>query len=224
MAHVMNGWQHIFKLDPAKKITDMEIERLCNSGTDAIIVGGTDQVTWENVSDLLTRIKMYKMPCLLEVSTPDAIVFGFDYYLIPMVLNSKEKKWVMDIQHEAIKQYHAFMDWDDIFMEGYCILNESAKAFQKANCKLPNEADVLAYAYMAEHVFNLPIFYLEYSGTYGNPKLVKKVNAQLNHTLLFYGGGISNKEQAIEMKKYADTIIVGNGIYTDFERALETVI
>ena len=220
----MNGWQHIFKLDPAKQITDTELERLCTSGTDAIIVGGTDGITWDNVSDLLTRLEQYDLPCLLEVSTPDAIMIGFDYYLIPMVMNSKEKKWVMDVQHEAIKQYHAFMDWDDIFMEGYCILNAEAKAFKKTNCTQPNEADVLAYAYMAEHVFKLPIFYLEYSGIYGNPNLVKKINEQLTHTLLFYGGGISNKEQAIEMKKYADTIIVGNSIYTDFENALETVI
>lgn len=224
LVHALENWQHLFKLDPAKQITDTEIKRLCTSGTDAIIVGGTDQVTWDNVHDLIMRLSEFDIPCLLEISTPEAIVMGFDHYLIPMVMNSREKKWVMDIQHEAIKQYHAFMDWDDIFMEGYCILNESSQVYQKTNCKLPSEADVLAYAHMAEHVFKLPIFYVEYSGTYGDPKLLEHVSQELNKTLLVYGGGISNRKQAEEMSQYANMIIIGDCIYTDFEQALQTVL
>lgn len=220
----MNNWQHIFKIDPAKQITETELERLCQSGTDAIIVGGTDQVTWDNVNDLLRRLSKFDIPCLQEISTPDSIAIGFDSYLIPMVMNSLDKKWVMDIQHEAIKQYHAFMDWDDIFMEGYCILNEASKAYQETNCKQPSRDDVLAYAHMAEHMFKLPIFYIEYSGMYGDPELVKQVSEELNHTLVVYGGGISNREQAEEMSHYADMIIVGDIIYTDLEQALQTVI
>ena len=38
-------WRHVFKLDPKKKISDEELEHVCESGTDAIIVGGTDGVT-----------------------------------------------------------------------------------------------------------------------------------------------------------------------------------
>lgn len=219
----MNEWKHLFKLDPAKEISDAHLERICESGTDAVIVGGTDNVTLDGVLDLLSRIRRYMVPCILEISTMDAITPGFDYYFIPMVMNSKEKKWMMDIHREAIKQYKDFMDWDEIFLEGYCILNEEAKAFQKTNCFLPEEDDILAYAYMAEHMFNLPMFYIEYSGTYGSPALIKRVKEQLSDTLLIYGGGIQNKVQAKEMKQYADIIVVGNSIYTHFEQALETV-
>ncbi len=35
-------WKHIFKLDPAKSINDKDLERICKSGTDAIMIGGTD--------------------------------------------------------------------------------------------------------------------------------------------------------------------------------------
>lgn len=220
--HVMKDWNHIFKLDPAKEISDEKIERLCKSGTDAIIVGGTDNVTYDGVLYLLTQIKQYQIPCILEISTMDSITLGFDYYFIPMVMNSTEKKWMMDIQHEAIKDYKQFMDWDTIFMEGYCILNEHSKAFIKTNSKMPDDEDVTAYAYMAEHIFKLPIFYIEYSGKYGEPQLVEEVKNELNQTLLFYGGGIENIEQAKEMKQYADVVIVGNSIYTDFEKALHT--
>jgi putative glycerol-1-phosphate prenyltransferase len=219
----MKAWKHIFKLDPAKEITDGQLEMICESGTDAVIVGGTDNITLDNVLDLLARIRRYTVPCILEISELDAVTPGFDYYFIPMVMNSTEKKWMMDIQHQAIKEFKAVMNWDEIFMEGYCILNKDAKAFQYTNCYLPDYDDVTAYAHMAEHVFHLPVFYMEYSGQYGDPKLVEGVKEQLDNTLLFYGGGIEDSFQAREMNEHADVIIVGNGIYTDIKKALKTV-
>src|SRR5690625_968244 len=220
---VMKQWNHIFKLDPAKEITDVAIDRICASGTDAIIVGGTDAVTLEGVLYLLRKLRKYRLPCILEISTMDAIIPGFDYYFIPMVMNSKDKKWMMDIHHQAIKLYKDYMDWNTIFMEGYCIINEESKAFIHTNCQKPDTEDVIAYATMAEEIFKLPIFYVEYSGTYGDANLVKQVKKELKSTLLFYGGGIQNIEQAKEMKQYADVIIVGNSLYTDFEEAIKTV-
>ncbi|WP_084710589.1 heptaprenylglyceryl phosphate synthase [Ornithinibacillus californiensis] len=219
----MKEWKHVFKLDPAKEIADEDLELICESGTDAIIVGGTDNVTLDGVLDLLSSIRRYTVPVILEISTMDAVTPGFDYYHIPMVMNSKDKKWMMDIQHEAIKEYKDIMNWDEIFVEGYCILNEEAKAFKATDCKIPTDDDVIAYAYMAENVFHLPIFYVEYSGKYGNPDLVKNVKAELDQTLLFYGGGIETAEQAKEMKEHADVIVVGNSIYTNIKEALKTV-
>ncbi|MFD0953514.1 heptaprenylglyceryl phosphate synthase [Virgibacillus natechei] len=219
----MNEWKHVFKLDPAKEISDEHLEMICESGTDAVIVGGTDNVTMDGVLDLLVRIRRYSIPCILEISAMEAITPGFDYYFIPMVMNSTEKKWMMDIQHRAIKQYKEWMNWDQILMEGYCILNEDAKAFTHTNSYMPDDEDVTAYAYMAERVFHLPVFYMEYSGKYGDPKLVEQVKRQLNNTLLFYGGGIENDSQAREMNEHADVIVVGNSIYTGIEEAIKTV-
>lgn len=220
----MESWKHIFKLDPAKNISDQSIERLCKSGTDAIIVGGTDDVTREGVLHLLARINQYPISCILEISTADIIMPGFDYYFIPMVMNSTEKKWVMDAQHQAIKEFKDYLSGaPPLFLEGYCILNKDSKAFMQTNCALPDVEDVTAYAYMAEHLFKLPVFYVEYSGIYGDPELVRQVKNELHRTLLFYGGGIENNKQAIEMKEHADVIIVGNSIYTNFDQALQTV-
>lgn len=219
----MKDWQHVFKLDPNKEISDENLQKICESGTDGIIVGGTDGVTLDGVLDLLARVRRYTVPCVLEVSNLDAITPGFEAYLIPMVLNSNDKKWMLDIQHQAIKQYKEIMNWEEMFVEAYCIMNEEAKAFTYTNCELPDEADVLAYAHMAEHMFHLPIFYLEYSGKYGDPGLVKKVKQELDETKLFYGGGIETLEQAKEMSEHADTIIVGNSIYTNLKEALKTV-
>ena len=94
-------WRHAFKLDPAKTIRDEEIELLAESGTDGIIIGGSDGVTLDNVLDLLMRIRRYSVPLALEVSTIESITPGFDFYFIPTVLNCAETKWINGIHHEA---------------------------------------------------------------------------------------------------------------------------
>ncbi len=217
-------WRHVFKLDPAKPISDGQLERICESGTDAILIGGSDNVTLDNVLDLMARVSMYALPAVLEVSTIDSVAPGFDYYFIPTVLNSENPQWIKGLHHEAIREYGEIMDWDELIPEGYCILNPDCKAanLTQANTKL-STADVLAYARMAEHFFRLPIFYLEYSGIYGDPALVKEVKTALSKTRLFYGGGIDGAEKAAEMAEAAHTIVVGNIIYENIENAIATV-
>ncbi|GMB09184.1 heptaprenylglyceryl phosphate synthase [Thermolongibacillus altinsuensis] len=217
-------WRHVFKLDPNKEITDEQLEQVCESGTDAIVVGGTDGVTLENVLDLMARIRRFSVPCVLEVSNLEAITPGFDYYFIPMVLNSRDPKWLIDLHHEAVKEFGDLMNWDEIFMEGYCILNEECKAAMLTSARASlSEEDVIAYARMAERMYRLPIFYLEYSGRYGDPQLVRKVKETLSTTRLFYGGGIETPQQAKEMAQWADTIVVGNAVYKNLSEALKTV-
>jgi putative glycerol-1-phosphate prenyltransferase len=81
----------------------------------------------------------------------------------------------------------------------------------------------MAYARMAEKMFHMPIFYLEYSGTYGDVNVVQAASSVLSSTKLFYGGGIETPEQAAEMAEFADVVVVGNVIYDDFQSALKTV-
>ncbi|WP_078551376.1 heptaprenylglyceryl phosphate synthase [Bacillus alkalicellulosilyticus] len=217
-------WKHTFKFDPNKEITDEQIELLCESGTDGIIVGGTDGVTLDNTLFLLSKIRRYAIPCALEISNIEAVTPGFDHYLIPTVLNSNDVTWVTKLHHEAVKQFGHLVNWDEILMEGYCIVNPDSKVAQltEANTDLTVD-DIVAYAQMAEHMFHLPIFYLEYSGAYGSPQIVQAVKSVLQETKLVYGGGITTVEKAKEMAQYADTIVVGNLIYEDFNTALETI-
>jgi len=217
-------WRHVFKLDPNKELSDDHLEIICESGTDAIIVGGTDGITLENVLDLMARIRRYSVPCVLEVSTIETVTPGFDLYFIPTILNSRDAKWITGLHHQAVSEFGEIMDWEEIVMEGYCILNDDCKAAKltNANANLTNE-EVNAYAIMAEKMFHLPIFYMEYSGKYGDVNLIADVKKSLEKTVLFYGGGITSIEQAAEMAKHADVIVVGNAIYENFDLALETV-
>lgn len=217
-------WRHVFKIDPAKEISDEDLERVCESGTDVILVGGTDGVTLDNVLDILVRVRRFSVPIALEISNLESVTPGYDYYFIPSVLNSRDTKWVKDLHHQAIKEFGDIMVWEELVAEGYCVLNPDCKVAQVTGAETDlSEDDVIAYARMAEKYFKLPIFYMEYSGTYGDAALVASVKDVLEGTKLFYGGGITSAEQAAEMAKAADTVVVGNIIYEDLQAALKTV-
>jgi putative glycerol-1-phosphate prenyltransferase len=217
-------WKHIFKLDPNKEISDDDLEKICESGTDAVIIGGSDGITEDNVLQMLVRVRRYSVPCVLEVSTIASITPGYDYYFVPTVLNSQNRKWILDLQHEALIEFGDIMNWNEIMAEGYCVLNADSKVAQLTNAKTNlKEEEVIAYARMADKLFHLPIFYLEYSGVYGDVGLVRKVQSALENTRLFYGGGIESLEQAKEMATAADTVVIGNLLYENIKVALETV-
>nr|WP_263312806.1 heptaprenylglyceryl phosphate synthase [Mammaliicoccus sp. Marseille-Q6498] len=217
-------WRHVFKLDPAKSISDDDLMKVCESGTDAIIIGGTDNVTEDNVLNLMSRIRRYPLPCALEISNMESVVPGFDFYFVPSVLNSNNVKYHNGILHQSVKEYGYMMNFDEIFLEGYIVMNEDSKVAKltEAQTKLDVE-DLISYARMVDKLYHLPIFYLEYSGKYGSPDELQAIKEHLEHAQLFYGGGINSLNSAKEMAEHADTIVVGNIIYEDLKKALQTV-
>ncbi|MCH5586531.1 heptaprenylglyceryl phosphate synthase [Shimazuella sp. AN120528] len=215
--------RHVFKLDPAKPISEKAIQMLATSGTDAILVGGTDGVTFQNTADLLCHLQNYAIPCFQEISTPTSFVPGFQGYFTPSVLNTDEAKWILGMHHQTIKAFGPFVPWDKVLLEAYVVLNPDAKVAKRTNANTNLQiADVIAYAQMAEWL-QIPIFYVEYSGTYGRVDIVQEVSAVLHHTRLCYGGGIRSQEQAEEMATWADMVVVGNLIYEDLIQAIHTV-
>ena len=217
-------WRHVFKLDPNKPIGDNELEKICESGTDAVIVGGTDGVTLDNTLYLLAKIRQFAVECALEISNIEAVTPGFDYYFIPTVLNASHPDWIIGHHHEAMKLFGETINWKEVIVEGYVSLNPEAKVSQLtgADTDLDRE-DIIAYAQITERMFHLPVFYLEYSGMYGDMNNVKAVQQQLKNTQVFYGGGINSVEKAKEAAAFADTVVIGNGIYDDLKTALKTV-
>jgi len=221
----LRSLKHIFKLDPNKPITADQIALLANSGTDAIMVGGTLDITYEDTQELLRMLRKYSIRIIQEISNLQAIVPGFDYYFVPLVLNAQNPSWLLNAHHQALKKYGDLINWQQVCVEGYVILNrDSAVAkLTASNSELLLE-DLLAYARMNDQMLKLPILYLEYSGKYGQVAWLKEVRAIVLHSQIFYGGGIKSREMAVEMAEYADTIIVGNLIYEDFNQALTTVL
>jgi putative glycerol-1-phosphate prenyltransferase len=220
----MKQWKHVFKLDPDKELSDGQLDRLCLSGTDAVLVGGSSGVTFDNTVDLLARIRRYEVPCVLEVSNLEAIVPGFDLFFIPVVLNARDPQWIVGHHHQALREYGAILDWQQVVTEGYIMMNAQSTAAQmtKAHTELDTK-DVEAYVRLADRLFHCPIVYMEYSGIFGDMNLVSRARGLVQNARLFYGGGIDGPAKAREAAQSADTVVVGNAVYEQFEQALATV-
>lgn len=224
LLNMVSTWRHVFKLDPQKALSDTDLQLICQSGTDAIMVGGTDGVTFDNAVELLGRIRRYELPCVQEVSNSEAVVPGFDGYFIPLVLNAANVQWVVGAQHEAVKQFGGMIPWTDVLGEGYVVLNRESRVAKLTGSRTDiSPEDVTAYAEMAEHLLQLSVFYVEYSGTYGDIEMVRAAKKGLNRARLIYGGGIRSVGQVREMAAVADTVVIGNGVYDDLPGALRTV-
>ena len=219
-------WRHLIKLDPDREISAERLDFVCSSGTDALILGGTQGVTRAKVAGLIKRLDGCGLPVLIEVSAVEVLVPEARGYLIPLVLNSPEAHWVVGAHHSALKRFGGVIDWSRVLAEGYVILNghSAAARLTRAATALGLD-DVAAYAQYAERLLGLPILYLEYSGTYGDPSVVRAARESLGGAArLFYGGGIDSAEKAAEMGALADTIVVGNLIYGDRWRALHETV
>ncbi len=225
MRNLIANFKHIFKLDPNKSLTEEQIQLICQSGTDAIVVGGTLGVTYDNVARLLKKIRKNSIVAIQEISDVNSIVHGFDYYFIPLVLNAQDPDWIINAHQKAIKKYGELINWDQVLVEGYVVLNDKSSVAKLTASK--NDLtidDVLAYVTIVDKMLKLPILYIEYSGMYGNTDWIRDIKYSVNNSQVFYGGGINSFDKAREMANYADTIIVGNVIYEDFNLALQTVI
>ncbi|RCX18996.1 putative glycerol-1-phosphate prenyltransferase [Fontibacillus phaseoli] len=224
MKQSLQSWRHVFKLDPDRLIGDEALEAVCMSGSDAIMVGGSSGLTYDNTVELLSRIRQFEIPCVLEVSDLEAVTPGFDLYMIPMVLNTTRSDWLIGHQARAVEQYGYMIPWDMLVPEGYIVLNPDSTVARitEADSRLDASA-VAAYAQVADKLLRMPIVYVEYSGMFGDMELVSDVRRSLYDARLFYGGGITDAESARRAAAVCDTIVVGNVVYSDLQAALDTV-
>lgn len=216
--------KHIFKLDPAKEIQDEDLAKICESETDLVIVGGTDNITEDNVLNLMARLRRFSVDIALEVTDKEAIVPGFDHYFIPAVFNTANMKWQNGLMLEALKEYGHLINFSELSLFPYIIMNEDCKAFKKAEAKSVSFEMLPHYVNMLDKLYQTKYIYIEYSGTYGDREVLKTVKDHVQNSHIVYGGGIESRGQAEEMSAYSDTIVVGNIIYKDIKKALRTII
>ena len=114
---------------------------------------------------------------------------------------------------------------EKILAEGYVIQNVDSKAASVTGATARYSPDQVAGAALAtESFYRFPVFYIEYSGTYGGPEDVEAAATYLDDTVLLYGGGITSREQTQEiLAAGADAVVVGDCFHDDTERYLQTI-
>jgi len=208
-------WVHVTKLDPDKQLRAGDIDAIAASGTDALMLSGTLNVTRENLVSLLKQVKAYDLPLVMEPASPDAVLTdGIDYVFVPSVMNTSDVQWIVGKHRAWVQQQKRTIPWETVVPEAYIVLNPASSVGKvtKALCDLKPE-EIAAYTIVADRYFHFPIVYIEYSGIYGDPGIVRAASEVLDKSILYYGGGINTAERAAEMSKYADTIVVGNAVY-----------
>ena len=219
-------WVHVTKLDPDKQLKPGDIDAIAASGTDALILSGTLNVTKENLAALEKQVKAYNLPLVMEPASPDAVLLqGIDFIFVPSVLNSAEVQWIVGKHRLWVQQQKQQVPWDRVVPEAYIVLNpdSSVAKVTKSSCSLTAE-EVAAYTTLADHYFHFPIVYIEYSGTFGDPNVVKAASDVLDRSILYYGGGINSAGKAAQMSRYADTIVVGNAVYDQGAAVLKATV
>ncbi|GAA5262581.1 phosphoglycerol geranylgeranyltransferase [Methanocalculus sp. MC3] len=217
-------WVHITKLDPDRSLDRDAIETVATSGTDALMLSGTLDVTPEKLAVLYDCVRDYNLPIVVEPAEPGGARFdGMDLVFVPSVLNASHPRWIVGQHERWVRDYP--IDWPRVVPEAYIVLNPASSVAKVtgSDCTLA-PADVAAYAAVADRYFRFPVVYIEYSGTYGDPAVVQAVSEAVTDARVFYGGGINSAERAAEMSGYADTIIVGNAVYEAGIEALKATV
>ena len=210
-------WDHVLKVDPDKSLVDGEtFDDVAQTGTDAIEVGGTLDVTTEKMQRVIDACRKHDVPLYQEPSNPAVVVDdeALDGYLVPVVLNAGDPFWITGAHKEWVRI--ADLDWERTTTEAYIVLNPEASVaeYTEADCDLGAD-DVAAYAAVADRLFGQEIVYVEYSGMLGEPDVVAAAADALDDATLFYGGGIGDYDAAYQMGEHADTIVVGDLLHEE---------
>ncbi len=215
-------WRLAVKFDPDRQLPEKAFLALKHKNIDAVIIGGTEGINFDNTWQLAESVRQsgYTGVMLQEISSMDAVVPNVDGYLIPMVLNAGDKKWLIENQIDAIKKYDGIINWKNIIAEGYLVCNQQSAVGRLTDSSKITKEDAVAYTHLAEELLGLPVLYIEYSGVYGDIDLIRQVSQTRKKTQLFYGGGIKSIAQLNEVALYVDTVILGNVFYENPDSAL----
>ncbi|MFB6193756.1 MAG: phosphoglycerol geranylgeranyltransferase, partial [Halobaculum sp.] len=218
MSRPWESWDHVLKVDPDKELYgDETFADVCRTGTDAIEVGGTFDVTAEKMERVLNACANHGVPLYQEPSNPAVVVEDdrLDGYLVPVVLNAQDPFWITGAHKEWVR-IDGNLDWDRTATEAYVIMNPDADVAELTDADCGQSAeDVAAFGRAAEKMFGQEIVYVEYSGTYGDSDLVRTATDALDDATLFYGGGIHDYDSAREMSEAADVIVVGDLVHDE---------
>jgi phosphoglycerol geranylgeranyltransferase len=215
-------WSHVTKVDPDKGMSEEKARNVAESGTDAVVVGGTQGVTRDKVLKLLSSIKA-DVPVVVEPSNPASAVGAGDALLIPTVLNADAVDWIVGVHKEWARTDD--VDWSEVVGEGYIVMNpESAVGrLTGADTSLEPE-EAAAYAEVADGLFDLPVVYVEYSGTFGDMEVVGAVRDGVKDATVFYGGGVDGYDRAKEAATNADCVVVGDAVHDEGVEALRETV
>ncbi len=241
---------HVTKVDPAKELpSDLEVLE----GTDLILVGGSDGVTETNTLEAIRAIDEHlpSVPVCQEPNGSSHVsreIDAVDALAVPAVYNGDRDHFVgkhVDLFTEIGRKpekpsARVCQSWATSSRRKASTWSPNSPRSCSARVRRPEPRvrggrsrrrrvdvdpdQVAGTALATETFYRFPIFYVEYSGTYGGPADVEAASRYLEETTLLYGGGIDSAKKATEiLEAGADAIVVGDCFHDDPETFRETI-
>jgi phosphoglycerol geranylgeranyltransferase len=211
------GSIHLTLIDPEKvaALDAAKISENCqNSGTAAIMIGGSTFVSQEHLDNVIEAIKSaIKIPTILFPNNVTGISGHADAIWFMSLLNSVDPYFLMGAQVLGAPLVRKFK-LEPISM-GYIIVGEGGTAgiVGKAISVPYNKPELAAAHALAGQYLGMRFIYLEGgsgAATPVPPEMISSVKRLLDVPLIV-GGGIRSKEQALAATLAgADIIVTGN--------------
>lgn len=230
---------HVTKVDPAEDLpADLSIlegtDLVVVGGSDGVTEANSLDAI-ERVRDEVAGVPVFQEPYSSSHVSRDTIEAA-DRLSVPAVFNGDREnfvaKHVQFFAEAAAKPTEAMASSvpllgdvvqskardavadlaSDVVGEGYVVQNLDSKAASESGVTRTFSTDEVAGAALAtESFYGFPIFYVEYSGTYGGTEDVAAAAQYLEDTTLLYGGGITSGEQTEAiLDAGADAVVVGD--------------
>lgn len=213
------GTIHMALIDPDKQSPEEAAAialRLKDAGTDAIMIGGSTDVTQEKLDATAIAIKdAVGLPTIYFPSAANALSKHIDAIYFMSMMNSSDIRLIVGEQFKA-SIYIKKLGIEPLSM-GYIIVEPGMKVGEvgKANVvKRDDNVSALAYALTAEYM-GMNFVYLEAGSGAHSPvpaDMIKAVKKELSVPLIV-GGGIRTPEDAAAVREAgADAIVTGTFI------------
>lgn len=243
---------HITKVDPAKPLpSDLGVldgtDLVIVGGSDGVTESNTIDAI-ESIASAYPSIPVFQEPYSADHVSRETIETA-DFVAVPAVFNGDRTHFVG--KHTSLfteiarkpeellgaslpvvgnfiesKGVDAVSDLTETLVgEGYVVQHLDSAAASVSGVDTKYTPDQVAGAALATETFyGFPIFYVEYSGTYGGTDDVEAAARYLEDTQLVYGGGIDSREKATEiLDAGADAIVVGDCFHDDPAQFRETI-
>jgi phosphoglycerol geranylgeranyltransferase len=212
-----DGTIHMTLIDPEKVTVDAAVKVALsskNSGTSAIMIGGSTFVSQTHLDEVVRAIKgAVNLPTILFPNNITGISSNADAIWFMSLLNSVDPYFLIGAQilgAPLVKKYKI-----EPLSMGYIIVGEGGTAgiVGKAITVPYNKPEIAAVHALAGQYLGMHFIYLEGGSGASNPVPPEMISAskQLITVPLIVGGGIKTKEQALAAATAgADVIVTGN--------------
>ncbi len=223
---------HMTLIDPAKQSHEKAAEIASEAeglGTDAIMIGGSTDVTQENLDATAVAIKkVVKIPVIYFPSGAHAISPYTDAIFFMSMLNSRNVRMVIGEQVMGAPIVEKLC-LEPVSM-GYVIVEPGMKVGEVGQADLVKRSDLkAAVAYgLAAQFMGMDLIYYEAGSGAPEPvpgEMVAAVKSKLKIPVIV-GGGIRSADQAAALRKSgADIVVTGTLVEgSGFAECLEKVI